>query len=84
MNRRELEELRPYLKEIGPRKFLCKISFRSIRLTATQSTIDRLQLGSAADLKRKPGNFIAEMPEGRFYECGLEAPDAMALRLALA
>ncbi len=73
--------MRPHLKELGPRKYLCSATFRSIHLTATENTCQKLAL-EGADLRRKPGYFIARMPEGTYYERGLESPDAMVVRLS--
>ena len=56
--------------------------YRLFRFSSTQNNLAALaDLPPEGDLRRKPGYFVTEMPEGRYYENGLESPDAMTLRL---
>lgn len=76
-NRRELDALHPHLKELGPRRYLCTIPFRTVNMTATENTMNALAMSvSVESLDRWPGpDVIVVAPDGRSYrECGLESP----------
>lgn len=83
-NRRELDLLRPHVREVGERKYLCTIPCSTVRMTATENTLATLAtLPCPLNLNRLPGYFIAGMPEGTYIENGMESADSMAIRLEL-
>lgn len=56
--------------------------YRTFRMTATENTLSALaKMPDAPNLNRLPGHFVAEMPEGRLIENGLESPDSMVFRM---
>jgi len=56
--------------------------FRTFRFTATENTLSALaKMPEPPNLNRLPGYFIADMPEGRSIENGLESADAMVLSI---
>jgi hypothetical protein len=81
-NRRELDSLRPHVKPIGDRKYLCTIPCHTVRMTATENTLATLALAPAVSLDRWPGpDVVIEMDGKRYRECGLENPVTMLARL---
>jgi hypothetical protein len=82
VNRRELDTLRPNVKELNAKRYLCTIPFHTVRMTATENTMAAMSLAPMESFSRWPGpNVIVELGQHRYREYGVESPYATLARL---